>query len=57
MFRLYQLVKANNQGTKLSGGDKTLVENVANYNVGVNQPYRKVLQKINDYTADEVSKD
>ena len=56
MFRLYQLVKANNQGTKLSGGDKTLVENVANYNVGVNQPYRKVLQKINDYTADEVSK-
>jgi len=56
MFRLYQLVKANNQGAKLSGGDKTLVENVANYNVGVNQPYRETLKKINDYTAEEVTK-
>lgn len=44
------------QGKNLGSTDKTLLQHIQHYNRVVNVPYKDTVDKINKYTADEVSK-
>lgn len=55
LFSLYK--KQNTVGNRgLSEGERHILERAQEFKKSVNEPYRKTLKRINDFTADEVTK-
>jgi hypothetical protein len=53
-YRLYEASKKFSD--QLTSAEKVLSQNLRNYDVIVNQPYRKIIEQRNDYIAKEVAK-
>lgn len=52
---LYNIQKKRYYGKDLSQGEQIIYNNIKNYKDKVNEPYKKVLNQINDYTAKAVT--
>lgn len=55
-FLLYNIFKKHDKGQKLNDAEKTIVDHAHNYFTTVNVPNRKLIQDVNTYTAQEVTR-